>query len=220
MKILAAGDSFTFGEELADLNNAWPFLVGQKCNANVVNLAKPACSNDRMVRLMFEFIIDHRNPKPDLVLIGWSSPGRIEFADETGAFDVWPGYAGNLFIKDGCTWRKEIAQYISMYNDPKWLFRRFLQQVIMTQSFLKAQNIKYVMINTMQNEYYKQRIIDDRQDYFKEIDTSCFLGFDKEGMGEWTYDCKLGPNGHFLDEGHRIVAEKVYEHIGNLGWVS
>jgi len=221
MNILTAGDSFTFGEELSDINNAWPFVLGQKYhNATVTNLAKPACSNDRMLRLVFEHIINYKNPTPDIVIIGWTSPGRIEFADESGAFDVWPGYAGNLFVKDGCTWRQEIANYISQYHDSAYFYRRYLQQVIMMQSFLKSKNIKYVMLNTLQNEYYKQRLIDNRQMYFGEIDKNNFIEFDTAGMMEWTHGCKQGANGHFLEDGHKIVADKIYEHIRSLGWLS
>ena len=222
MKIVAAGDSFTYGEELADLQGAWPYILGQKINADVVNLGQPACSNDRMLRLTFEYLIDFNNAKPDLVIIGWTSPGRTEFADDIGPYDVWPGYGGNLFIKDGCMWRQELANYISQYHNSKYLHKKFLQQIIMMQSFLTARNIKYVMLNTLQNEYYKQQPITgpDRADYFKEIDKKHFMEFNKSGMIEWTEGCKKGPNGHFLEKGHEIVADQIYEHIRNLGWLS
>jgi len=222
MKIVAAGDSFTYGEELVDLQCAWPYVLGKKINAEVVNLGKPACSNDQIFRLVFEHVIDFDNPKPDLVVIGWTSPGRMEFADDIGHYNVWPGYGGNLFLKDSCNWRQELVNYISTYHNSEYLHKKFLQQVIMMQSFLTSRNIKYIMLNTLQNEYYKQQPIKnpDRSNYFKEIDKTKFMCFNESGMIEWTEGCKKGPNGHFLEKGHQIVADQIYEYIRNLGWLS
>jgi hypothetical protein len=38
-------------------------------------------------------------------------------------------------------------------------------------------------------------------------------------MMDWTYNTPKGPGGHFLEEGHAIVADKIYEHIRSLGWI-
>ena len=222
MNIVAAGDSFTYGEELADLQNAWPYVLGKKIKAVVTNLGKPACSNDRIIRLAFEHLITFGNNKPDLVVIAWTSPGRMEFADDIGQYDVWPGYGGKLFIRDNCSWRQELVDYVSKYHNSEYLYKKFLQQVIMMQNFLTSRGINYVMLNTLQNEYYKQQSIKnpDRSNYFKEIDKKQFIGFNESGMLEWAEGCKKGPNGHFLDQGHEIVANKIYEHIRHLGWIS
>jgi hypothetical protein len=37
---------------------------------------------------------------------------------------------------------------------------------------------------------------------------------------EWTYGTPRGPRGHFLEQGHEIVADKIYEYIRHLGWIS
>jgi hypothetical protein len=39
-------------------------------------------------------------------------------------------------------------------------------------------------------------------------------------MMEWTYETPQGPGGHFLEQGHVIVADKINEYIRHLGWVS
>jgi lysophospholipase L1-like esterase len=80
--ILTVGDSFTYGEELADRNHSWPFLLANKLSANVTNMARPGSGNKRMIRYVMEHVAD-ATPL-DLVVVGWSSPGRIEFADEDG----------------------------------------------------------------------------------------------------------------------------------------
>lgn len=220
MRILTIGDSFTYGEELPDLNLAWPQLLANKCNASLVNLGEPASSNDKIVRKAISYLTNPLLDKVDLVVIGWSSPGRIELADEMGVYDVWPGYGGNLFTRDDCEWRKTVCEYISQYHNSKFLHERFLHHVILLQSFFKANNIKYVMLNALQNEYYKKHFFDDQPFLFEYIDRKCFLGFNTGGMVEWAYGLPKGPGGHFLEDGHKIVADKVYEHIRNIGWVS
>ena len=76
------------------------------------------------------------------------------------------------------------------------------------------------MFNTVQNEHYKQTDFDNREQYYDLIDDKLFMGIRKSGMAEWTYGCLQGPGGHFLDDGHRIVAEKVNDYIRYLGWIS
>ena len=54
----------------------------------------------------------------------------------------------------------------------------------------------------------------------KKIRFTNYLGWPDQSMMEWTYGVAKGPNGHFLEDGHIIVANKIYEHIRHLNWVS
>jgi hypothetical protein len=54
----------------------------------------------------------------------------------------------------------------------------------------------------------------------KKINSANYLGWPNESMMEWTYGCTRGPNGHFLEDGHKRIADKINEHIRNLSWVS
>jgi hypothetical protein len=216
--LLTVGDSFTYGEELSDLLQAWPYQLAKLINANVINLGAPAASNDKILRTTLDNLFRENNL--DLVVIGWTSPGRLEFSDELGTFDIWPGYSGSSFKNSNLDWRDELLSYISKYHNSSFLHLRFLQQVILLQKYLESMNIKYVMVNVLQNEYYKKIQFDGIQDYYKQINTTNFLNFNHAGMVEWAYGCKLGPRGHFLEDGHKIVANKLNEHIRNLGWVS
>lgn len=215
MKILAAGDSFTIGEELLDTNNSWSCLVASRLGADLINLAEPAGSNDKIVRKVVNFVI--ANPvQIDLALIGWTSPGRMEFFDEHGYYDLWPGYSGDLFSKDGAYWRNDICKYISIYNHRESLYLKYLQQIILLQQFLKSYSIKYVMVDVRARDYYKEVHQHSYKPYEDQIDKKFFLEFKTGGMMEWTRDCPCGPNGHFLEEGHRIVADKVFSHIKSM----
>lgn len=217
MKIVAAGDSFTYGEELSDRQNAWPYILGRKLNSEVVNLAQPAGSNDKIVRKTLEYILSEPGTV-DLVVIAWASPGRMELADQHGIFDIWPGYSGNLFIKNNSYWRNDICKYITVYHNDLYLYQKYLQQVILLQSFLELQNIKYVMADVDPFIYHVDS--DATAPYFNKINKDKFIQFKKEGFVQWAFEKPKGPYGHFLDEGHKIVADKYYEHIGNLGWLS
>ena len=81
--ILTVGDSFTYGEELDNRDNAYPYYLAKGLKAEVVNLAKPGSGNKRMIRTTMEYI-SAGNPV-DLVIIGWSSPGRMEKKGKSGA---------------------------------------------------------------------------------------------------------------------------------------
>jgi lysophospholipase L1-like esterase len=217
MKILTVGDSFTFGEELTDRNQAWPFLLAAQLNATVTNMARPGSGNKRMVRYVMEHIAEGHNP--DLVVIGWSSAGRMEFADEDGFFDVWPGYSGRMFANEQ-PWRLDLLDYINRHHNEEYLYRQYVLDVILLQNFLTCQGIKYIMIRAVGNEYYHNtyhkltKLLNDL------VDDRYYLGWPGQGMAEWTQGCPKGPGGHFLDAGHNKVANKLYEYIGNLGWLS
>ena len=217
MNLLTVGDSFTYGEELSDRSSAWPQLLANQIGYELINLGQPSASNDKILRTTLNHLI---TAAPDLVVIGWSNIGRSEHADEFGYYDVWPGYQGNLFLRDGCTWRNDLVDYVSRYHSAEAMHLKFIQQILLLQSYLKSSNIKYVMLNILQNEYYKKKHFNGQQQYFNQVNTEQFLGFNHSGMMEWTYGTPQGPGGHFLEEGHQIVSNKIYEHIRNLGWLS
>jgi hypothetical protein len=216
--ILTVGDSFTYGEELENRDHAYPYYLAKGLKANVVNLGQPSGGNTQMIRKVIDYVT--LGEPLDLVIVGWTSPGRMEFADANGIFDLWPGYGGALFRKGGQEWRLELLDYINKHHSPDYLYHKFLMDVIMLQSFLKQRNIKYIMLSVVANEYYHKTYYNDDSALPKLIDTDYYVGWPNEGMAEWTAGCKRGPNGHFLEEGHRKVTAKLYEHIRNLGWLS
>jgi hypothetical protein len=217
MNLLTVGDSFTYGEELEDRTSAWPQVLASKLDYRLINLGTPAASNDKILRTTFEHLLTHT---PDLVVIGWSNIGRSEYADEFGYYDVWPGYQGNLFRRDNTLWREELVEYISKYHNIESINRKFLQQVVLLQKYLESCKIQYVMLNIVQNEYYKLKKFPGQELYHQQVNHDTFLGFDNSGMMEWVEGCKKGPGGHFLEDGHQIVADRIYEHIRHLGRLS
>jgi hypothetical protein len=215
--LLTVGDSFTFGEELSNEMDSYPQLLADKFKLDLVNLAKPGSGNKRMVRSVVEYV--SQGNKPDLVIIGWSSPGRIEFADEHGVHYIWPGYRGTMYAENQ-PWRLELLDYINKHHNSENLYQNYLLDVILMQGFLKQHDINYVMITTCANEYYHNVFYSKMEVLCKLIDSTHYLGWPTEGMAEWTRGCRRGPRDHFLADGHKKVAEKLYEHIRNFGWLS
>lgn len=214
MKLLTVGDSFTYGDELEDQELAWPNLLARKSNINVINLAKPASGNSRMVRNIIENI-----NRFDAFIIAWSHYARIEVADANGIYDIWPGCATSPH-KSQFPWRSELIEYISRHHDDDYLYRQYLTNIILLQQYLQNNNKKYLMLDAFGNHQDARRKSNSNNDLIKQIDKETFLGWPNESMMEWTNGTKQGPRGHFLNDGHNIVADKINEHIRNIGWVS
>ena len=214
MNLLTLGDSFTYGEELdVPAHDCWPQQLANLLGAsNLTNLGLPSNSNPAMCRQLIEYFSHDYNYTPDLVVIGWSSPGRMEFSDLAGSFSLWPGYSGRLF-RHQQPWREELLNYLNQYHNSEYLFGQFLNQVVFVQSFLKIRSIPYIMLNTVGNEFYKNTCLSKFGHYKNILDLEHYIGWPGDGMVEWTYGCNKGPNGHFLEDGHKKVAEKIYEHI-------
>ena len=209
MKLLTVGDSFTYGEELSDLNNAWPFLLGNKLGYEILNLAKPGSGNTRMIRHAVEQINNY-----DLIVIAWSHFARTELADENGFYDLWPGCSA-LPHKESSPWRSEVIDYYSKHHNDQYLYNQYLINIILIQQYLKFNNKKYIMLDTFGNNNYRKNDVIANQ-----IDSTYYVGWPNKSLMEWTYNTPQGPGGHFLEHGHQIVADKIYEYIRHLGWIS
>ena len=220
MKLLTVGDSFTYGDELVDRTLAWPYLLANKINYNVDNLGKPGESNTAILRNAMLNADD-----ADIVVIAWSHYGRMEASDENGVFTIWPGNAGNLF-KDELSYRHDLLTYINHHHDDFYQFQQLLINIILLQNYMKSNNKKYLMLDSFNECDYDStkprlsKLIERIPNLIEKIDTRYYLGWPNETMMKWTYGCPKGPYGHFLEEGHERVADKIYEHIRHLGWVS
>jgi hypothetical protein len=217
-KLLAIGDSFTYGSELEDFNMtspsvvSWPYLLGNQLGYDVVNRGVVGSGNIKMVRTLVEENINEY----DLVVIAWSGFDRIELADEYG---VWGTHVGanksNYRITEPAVkFRGTIIDYFNRYHNDDYLYRQqYLVQIILAQNYLKHHKKNYVMLDTFLNHAFSGREDPKNKDLIDQIDTAHFLGWPNESMLEWTAEVPYGPGKHFLEEGHRIVAEKLFKHL-------
>jgi len=77
--IYTNGCSWTFGSELADVQQAWPYLLGTALGATVDNQAEPGTSNGSIVRRTVRDINEYvrRGLRPT-VIIAWTQLHRFE----------------------------------------------------------------------------------------------------------------------------------------------
>lgn len=214
MKLLTVGDSFTYGEELSDLDNAWPFVLAKRLGYEITNLAKPGSGNIRMVRHCVEQINNY-----DIIIIAWSHFARIEWADQKGIYDIWPGCSEDPHIAVA-PWRKYLIDHITYNHDDNYLYRQYLLNVILIQNFLKSQNKRYLMLDSFGNHQSNARMTFSNRDLLDQVEKTYYLGWPDQSMMEWTYNTSRGPGGHFLDQGHLQVANVIINHMKELKWVS
>lgn len=211
MRLLTVGDSFTHGDELADpTKTSWPSLLSNKLNYELTNLAKPGGGNARMVRHCIEQVNNY-----DMVIIAWSQFSRIEFADEFGFYDIWPGMNTHRDFSFA-SFRSDQIKYFTAYHNDNYLYRQYLINIILLQTFLKANNKKYIMLDAFANSDQSERYTET--DLLSQIDTTYYLGWPDITMMNMAWGCPTGLKGHFLEEGHVRVAEKIYQHMKDVGW--
>lgn len=210
------GDSFTYGTGV-DSQDTWPSLLAQRLGMDLVNDAVPGGSNDRIVRTSLDFMTRHR---PDLVVIAWSSFLRTEWPsrqlepqhlhemdfDQRPIIQVQPNY-----IKYRSQDQDRIDDYYKVLNID-WAIDRYLNQVLLLQSYLNYSKIRYVFVNALDNYQAGH--------YAKNPKASCiepdFLGWPAECFNQWFTKEQRLPDGHLNNIGHRLLAEKLYEHVNDI----
>jgi hypothetical protein len=209
MLLYTLGDSFTYGEELSDpATQCWPALLAKKLDYNLINRGRPGCGNDYIIKTAIKQVT---TLNPDLMIVAWTSCGRMEFADRYSVYDIWPG-CQRKFEKP-YPHRDTLIKYISSYNNELHQYRSWLRSVILLQDFLKLRNINYRFINTFDNHVLNLKYMHRSTEYIKLIDTAQFIGWPNTSMVEWMGDCPLAPRGHPLELGHARIADAVFNAL-------
>lgn len=210
-KLLAVGDSFTYGDELANPEQAWPFQLGKQLGYAVNNLGQSGCSNTSILRRTVQELAVNSY---DLVVVGWTIPGRIEWKDCQGpAYDIWPGCnKENRVFQEGA-WRLDLLKYITFYHNAEYLYEQYLIQVISLQAYCQTRGIQYRMLNIKHDDRYRKVGINYHSTLAAEVDVECFIGWNQFGMLEIAGDAELGPKGHPLAAGHERIANEIYSRI-------
>lgn len=207
--IHAIGDSFTYGDELPTQDFAWPSILSTKLNKEIINQGRPATGNHRIVKRAIDAVID----QSELIIIGWSDCNRHEFADDSGIYDIWAGRNYRAFqIKDP-THRVNLIKYLTVYDTPEYYYTNWLRQVFLIQSLCKLHQIPCIMFIAYgaNNSHTQYHALNGK--LANAIDQSIFVDDMFTSVVEWTYGTPHGPNGHPLEQGHEIIADKIYKHI-------
>lgn len=214
--IYAIGDSFTYGEELADRNNAWPGVLGTMLGHDIVNKGRPASGNYRIVKRSIDAVL---NDNAEMIIIGWSDPARQEFGDDISISDLWAGRDYRR-MQDCNDHRINLIKYMTAYDVPEYYYAKWLRQIILVQSLCRANNVACVMFSACNAEDWNRNYIKNHEHLAKHVDTDMYVGWPYAGSTQWTFKQPHGPSGHPLELGHQTIANNIYEHIRNIGWVS
>lgn len=215
--IYCIGDSFTYGEELPNRgHDAWPAVLGRLLDRPVTNLGKPAAGNYRIVKRTMDSVF---NGDAELVVIGWSDPARQEFGDELGITDVWAGrnYGHMQTCNDH---RINLIKYMTAYDIPEYYYAKWLRQIILTQTFCRANNVPCLMFSACNAEDWNRNYMKNHKNLADRVEAQTYVGWPMSGSTEWAFGTPHGPGGHPLEPGHQQIAKQINEHIRNLGWLS
>ena len=205
MKLLTLGDSYTYGDELEHREkDSWPALLSGYLGAELLNLGERSGSNEFIFRTL---INECELNNYDLIVIGWSSFGRQEWYDEHGRWHYWPGRG--LYTDDKRLNRDVLVDYVTDHHNPKHLVNKSLSLIIGAINYLENKNVNYIMVSTWWTDWYVNNFINS-DPLFKYVNADKFLGWGNLGMAEYVYPCERGPRGHWLENGHKKVADWIY----------
>jgi hypothetical protein len=240
---LIAGCSHSAGSEIDGVldshynrNNSFGSLLATKMGYRTLNIAINGSTNAGIARSILLWFKENYNPDTMevYVIIGWTESSRLEipakhrpsdFHSGNPAID-WYDSSANSYLRINYGWEghdsfeKSIipVYHKFMADNETYLEYQSASTVLMTQYFLKSQDIKYVMCNTMHmfvpNDHYVSHLL-------KMIDCKYYYNFDKkqDEAFYWKYK-NLGYENtkarywHHSEEPHRLYAEELHKFIG------
>ena len=186
----------------------------------MVNFARGGRGNDRILSTTITYFEKHPEYKRNtFVLIGWSSALRLDYPT---AIEFKP-----LPPLDECWATIKMADNADHFNKSKglkqpidhhsWEVHRYYQNVIGLQNYLKINNIRFVMYNSLQPalSYYKQ----DHQALGSAIDRKHFYKLESSHHDFCVTKNLLisKQDGHPNEEGHKLWGENLHEYIQQQG---
>jgi len=137
-KLYTIGDSWTYGWGLPGSNDykvhkkdAWPTLLSQEFNCELINESWGGAPNDWMFRKTIEWVSFQENLDDTILIVGWSEPNRRE--------ELFRFYNTCHIESDDV----EKFIYTKLYNDELSHYKSICYMVSL-QEFLKSKNVKYL----------------------------------------------------------------------------
>ena len=225
--IYVNGDSWTSGwpdeETYGHRNFSWPHLLSLKINEPVINDAEAGCSNDRIYRRTFDYLLLN---KPKLAIICLTHWVRFELGNTAS----------------GKIYQYQPSKDIVIYKDhwhPYLAYSNFLRQIISLQNIANATNTQLLILDTFNNNLNQAITYDWFVDILKEgmvfdqlddqrinrkfntvVELSNLINYNMF-ISDKSYQslingCKLIKD-HPVKDGHERIADIVYHAIKNKG---
>lgn len=186
-KLIILGDSFCHGigtvSTVLDANNtqyAFGKYIADKLGYEYINLAEPGSSVSRLIEKGFVYLTANYH-FGDLVIIGWTSPLRLNVVNGKLALQILPEFVwlGNLDETDLAVSTSSIKCVTDMSNEPylkslTMLHRAFVQnnlfQALENQSYIYANIFKSWLKDKQIN--FKDFSVFGNKEYQPQIDIS------------------------------------------------
>ena len=233
----ATGCSHTFGDDLEDKSQAWPYQLAKLLNLDCKNNAMSGSSNERVV---YQTLKANRS---DLFVISWTYIQRFTRYKSDNNFEINFNPHGIHRDLSNKYYYKEYTKlhYKHWYNE-LYSFKIWLQQIVLLQSFLEKNNQLYCMVNGTHNNlnrwickkenFFKNvkelinfdlmnddQIFDawnEIQKYHSLINKETFFDIENYYLTQYCSTYPVGPTGHLLEDGHKKIAEDLYKKCSKL----
>ena len=227
-KIIAFGDSFTWGSDMADTvrhfeynewpeerkratpfrdtysRSTWQALLAQDLKVDYVCLAEQGCSNQSIVRRFFENV--NLIEAGDTVSLNFTWRDRFDFYnDETGDWET---------IRPSGT---EDSKYYEMYyrhiQSSHWDQIESLKAINLIINYLRLNNINFITTCIDDLIYHDEHHTSPLIKTLQEQNEECIWWFEGKGFHQWSKDngFKISPMWHPLEDAHKAA----YEYIKN-----
>jgi hypothetical protein len=210
-KLIAFGDSFTWGSELQDEVDAnsekcsqytWPALLAKEHNLNYICLARPGASNQTIMRTLLDNIANL--DKDDIVILNWTWINRWDFYNLQE--EKWST------VRPASNEATEFDKlYYKYFQSELWDKLETLKSMYLANSILNSYGIKFVQTSiddlVFNTEYHAP-------DYILALQNSLnndILYFGNKGFYAWAKDNNFPMSkgvGHPLEKAHK----EAYEH--------
>ena len=203
-RIVAYGDSFTYGSELSDCINGpsrltFASLIAQYYGLEYECRAVGSNANQSITRNILDSEID----STDFVLVMWTFVDRQDFLFEgpTGWRSITPTTRDLPFAFD-------YYRYIDTALDYQ-LYLTF-KEVVLIQTYLQSKNVPFIFLSTTETIY--QGLQQHNQSLLNLIDKSNWIfPFSDKGFYDWAKDQLLiiKNGGHASEIAHQILADYI-----------
>ena len=202
-RIIAYGDSFTYGHDLSDCKNCpsnltYAALLAQHYGLEYECRAVGSNANQSITR----DILKSEILSTDLPIVMWTFIERKDFCFEGNI--GWRSITPNSDLP----FAKEYYRYISTAQDHELYLTH--KELLLTQTYLKSLQVPFLFLSVV-DIIYKSLIWNNKK-LLKLIDRSNWVvPFGDQGLWEWasTQNFVTVGGGHATDQAHRVLADYI-----------
>ena len=222
-QVIAIGDSFTRGDELADClvehgpkiysKNTWPALIAKSLNANYKCSAVGGKGN-HWISWQVAVHIHNYKSVDSLFIINWSWLERFDYVDINN----------NDWLTTHPRHEDKLNHYFYRNLDSDlWNVHRNRQQIHSTVALLKEHNIDFIMtcidpmcwFKTLDSQHESTSWWESALSTIRNQTIPNIKDFDGMTFLEWSKHNKFsfGPNGHPLEDAHSAAAQYIQRTV-------